>query len=138
MLLPITIPATATRSRTSTSTSRSPRITTSAVTAIRRPCHSSEIRRAEVHDAVVIISSTNAATVAGTARIPFSSRATTLSCTAARTTTTIGNQPSPIRAHRARATVSPVIVSSPAANPAYDAIPCTSPVLRSPTVTRAH
>ena len=96
-------------------------------TAIRRPCQSPWIRRPEVHDAVVSISTTKAATVHGTARIPRSSRAITLSWTAARTTTTIGNQPSPTRAQRPRATVRPVIASRPAPNPAYDAIPCTAP-----------
>ena len=132
--LPITMPATATRLRTSASTRRSPKITTSAAqapdstpaTAIRRPCQSPWIRRPEVHDAVVSISTTKAATVHGTARIPRSSRAITLSWTAARTTTTIGNQPSPILAHRPRPTVRPVIASRPAPNPAYDAIPCTA------------
>ena len=87
---------------------------------------------------MVSISTMNATTVLGNDRIPFSSRATTLSCTAARTTTTIGNQPSPTRAQVARATVSPVSVSRPAANPVYDAIPCTPSVFRSRSVTGAH
>ena len=50
-----------------------------------------------------------------------------VSWTAARTTTTSGNHPSPTRAQWASATVRPVSVSSPAANPTYDAIPCTGP-----------
>ena len=133
--LPITMPAIATMLRTSGWARRSPKMTISAAiapdstpaTAIRRPCQSSLIRLPEVHDAVVSISSTNAATVHGTARIPRSSSATMLSWTAARTTTTSGNHPSPTRAQRPRATVRPVSVSRPAPKPAYDAIPCTRP-----------
>ena len=71
-----------------------------------------------MNDAVLSISTTKAATVHGTARMPRSSSAMTVSWTVARASAQSGNQRRPVPTHAPRATVTVEMTSSPAPNQA--------------------